>query len=151
MANVITRASSTDELLIDEVIQPLQAGDAFLLCSDGLNKTVSDEEIARLLAHGTSQEAVKAFIHLALMRDANDNTSTTVVVNIGEAEPNRKLPKNPAIPLRLTPPYRQTGVAVSRCTGGFTTPVLFRRGQSPNALSSALPDGTAAQRLVRNS
>lgn len=86
LANVITRAvGSTDELLIDEVIQPLQAGDAFLLCSDGLNKTVSDEEIARLLAHGTSQEAVKAFIHLALMRDANDNV-TTVVVNIGEAE-----------------------------------------------------------------
>jgi serine/threonine protein phosphatase PrpC len=57
----------------------------FLLCSDGLNKTVSDEEIARLLAHSdhNCQEAVKAFIHLALMRDANDNV-TTVVVNIGD-------------------------------------------------------------------
>lgn len=57
----------------------------FLLCSDGLNKTVSDEEIARLLAHSgyNCQEAVKAFIHLALMRDASDNV-TTVVVNIDE-------------------------------------------------------------------
>ena len=63
----------------------LREGDAFLLCSDGLNKTVSDEEIASLLAHSdhNCQEAVKAFIHLALMRDASDNV-TTVVVNIGD-------------------------------------------------------------------
>lgn len=85
LANVITRAvGSSDDLQIDQTIFPLQAGDMFLLCSDGLNKTVSDEEIARLLAHSdhNCQEAVKAFIHLALMRDANDNV-TTVVVNIG--------------------------------------------------------------------
>ncbi|MBL8260733.1 MAG: serine/threonine-protein phosphatase [Candidatus Competibacteraceae bacterium] len=84
LANVITRAvGSADDLPIDEAIYPLQAGDMFLLCSDGLNKTVSDEEIARLLAHSNhnSQEAVKAFIHLALMRDASDNV-TTVVVNV---------------------------------------------------------------------
>ncbi|MFZ1642566.1 MAG: protein phosphatase 2C domain-containing protein [Candidatus Contendobacter sp.] len=86
LANVITRAvGSADELQVDEVVHPLQAGDLFLLCSDGLNKTVDDEEIARLLAHSdhNCQEAVKAFIHLALMRDASDNV-TTVVVNIGE-------------------------------------------------------------------
>ena len=86
LANVITRAvGSADELQIDEVVHPLQAGDLFLLCSDGLNKTVGDEEIARLLAHSdhNCQEAVKAFIHLALMRDANDNV-TTVVVNIDD-------------------------------------------------------------------
>ena len=84
LANVITRAvGSADDLQIDEVVYPLQVGDLFLLCSDGLNKTVPDEEIARLLAHSNHncQEAVKAFIHLALMRDANDNV-TTIVVNI---------------------------------------------------------------------
>ncbi|CDH43521.1 MAG: serine/threonine-protein phosphatase [Candidatus Competibacteraceae bacterium] len=86
LANVITRAvGSAEELQIDEVIHPLQAGDLYLLCSDGLNKTVSDDEIAGLLAHSdhNCQEAVKAFIHLALMRDASDNV-TTVVVNIGD-------------------------------------------------------------------
>ncbi|HAS52402.1 MAG TPA: serine/threonine protein phosphatase [Gammaproteobacteria bacterium] len=84
LANVITRAvGSADHLEIDEVIHPLQNGDLFLLCSDGLNKSVTDEEIVRLLAHShhNCQEAVKAFIHLALMRDASDNV-TTVVVNI---------------------------------------------------------------------
>ncbi|HRD67833.1 MAG TPA: protein phosphatase 2C domain-containing protein [Candidatus Competibacter sp.] len=90
LANVITRAvGSAEDLLIDEAVYPLQAGDVFLLCSDGLNKTVSDEEIARLLAHSNHncQEAVKAFIHLALMRDASDNV-TTVVVNVGNAGSN---------------------------------------------------------------
>ncbi|MDG4553634.1 MAG: serine/threonine-protein phosphatase [Candidatus Competibacter sp.] len=87
LANVITRAvGSADEMLIDEVIHPLCPGDMFLLCSDGLNKTVSDEEIGRLLIHSDHDchEAVKAFIHLALMRDASDNV-TTVVVNIDGA------------------------------------------------------------------
>lgn len=87
LANVITRAvGSTDDLEIDEVVHPLQVGDLFLLCSDGLNKTVTDEEIVRLLTHSehNCQEAVKAFIHLALMRDASDNV-TTVVVNIDSA------------------------------------------------------------------
>jgi serine/threonine protein phosphatase PrpC len=81
---VITRAvGSAEDLLIDEVMHPLQAGDMFLLCSDGLNKTVPDEEISPPAEHSNHncQEAVKAFIHLALMRDASDNV-TTVVVNI---------------------------------------------------------------------
>ncbi len=106
LANVITRAvGSADELLIDEAVYPLQSGDVFLLCSDGLNKTVSDEEIARLLAHSNQncQEAVKAFIHLALMRDASDNV-TTVVVNVGAAgsdiagKPDSETPDNPIPP-----------------------------------------------------
>lgn len=90
LANVITRAvGSAEELRIDEKIYPLRNGDIFLLCSDGLNKTVSDEEITRLLLHSdhNCQEAVKAFIHLALMRDASDNV-TTVVVNISEGAGN---------------------------------------------------------------
>ncbi len=87
LANVITRAvGSADDLQIDEVMHPLQNGDLFLLCSDGLNKVVPDEEIARLLEHSNHncQEAVKAFIHLALMRDASDNVTTVVVAIDGD-------------------------------------------------------------------
>lgn len=92
LANVITRAvGSTDDLVIDEAVYPLQAGDMFLLCTDGLNKTVGDTEIAHLLAHSNhnSQEAVKALIHLALMREANDNV-TTVVVAVSPESANRE-------------------------------------------------------------
>jgi len=100
LANVITRAvGSADDLQIDEVVYPLQAGDLFLLCSDGLNKTVPDEEITRLLAHSNHncQEAVKAFIHLALMRDASDLV-TTIVVNI-DGDPAESADENPAVEL----------------------------------------------------
>lgn len=82
LSNVITRAvGSADELEVDEVDQRLQTGDLFLLCSDGLNKTVSDTEIEQLLAHSQQncQEAVQALIQLALMREANDNVTTVVV------------------------------------------------------------------------
>lgn len=82
LSNVITRAvGSADELEVDEVLLPLQVGDMFLLCSDGLNKTVSDAEIEQLLARSQNncQAAVDACIHLALTRDANDNVSTVVV------------------------------------------------------------------------
>ncbi len=100
LANVITRAvGSTDDLPIDEAVYPLQAGDMFLLCSDGLNKTVSDEEIAHLLSDSQHHcdAAVKAFIHLALMRDANDNV-TTVVVDVAAANPNAEPETNNPIP-----------------------------------------------------
>ena len=82
-------SNAAEALELDKVSNRLAAGDRFLLCSDGLNKTVSDEEIAHLLtqSHHNCQEAVKAFIHLALMRDANDNV-TTVVVNIAAANPD---------------------------------------------------------------
>ncbi|PIE83128.1 MAG: serine/threonine protein phosphatase [Candidatus Contendobacter odensis] len=90
LANVITRAvGSSDDLQIDEMVYPLQSGDMFLLCSDGLNKAVSDAEVAHLLADSSHncQEAVNAFIHLALMRDVNDNV-TTVVVDFSELQPS---------------------------------------------------------------
>jgi serine/threonine protein phosphatase PrpC len=85
LSNVITRAvGSSEHLEIDMVPLTLQAGDVFMLCSDGLTKVVDDAEIAYLLAHGDSQESVQALIDLALSRGATDNV-TSVVVNVKEA------------------------------------------------------------------
>ncbi len=84
LSNVITRAVGSSEYLeIDAIHFKLQAGDVFLLCSDGLNKVVSDTEIASLLTHGNGQDIVHALVHLALVRGATDNI-TTVVVTILE-------------------------------------------------------------------
>lgn len=84
MANVITRAiGSSDELDIDELPINLQPGDVYLLCSDGLNKMVSDEEIAKELSQYNSQSTALSLEHMALSRGAHDNV-TTVVVNISE-------------------------------------------------------------------
>lgn len=89
MANAITRAvGSAKTLDIDILTFLLQAKDVFLLCSDGLNKAVTDDEIAGLLTGGDRQETVQGLIDLALARGANDNV-TAVVVKI---EDGRKSP-----------------------------------------------------------
>ena len=49
--NVITRAMGLEPTLKPDIdSQPLQDGDAVLLCSDGLTTEVDDQTIARLLA-----------------------------------------------------------------------------------------------------
>jgi len=86
MANVITRAvGSADVLEIDGHCSEVQAGDVFLLCSDGLNKVISDAEIQRVLSSRNSQKSVRALIHSALLNGANDNV-TTAVVTVSEEQ-----------------------------------------------------------------
>ena len=58
---------------------PLQAGDTFLLCSDGLSGQVSDEEIGSILASLPANEAAQAFADLANLRGGPDNITSVVV------------------------------------------------------------------------
>ena len=53
--SIITRALGPEpEVEVDLQTVPAQAGDVFLLCSDGLTTMLGDEQIARLLAGATS-------------------------------------------------------------------------------------------------
>ncbi len=85
LSNVITRALGSEESPnIDMRHFALLPGDVYLLCSDGLSKTLSDAEIAGMLASSqNSQVIAQALIHSALVRQADDNV-TVVVVNIRE-------------------------------------------------------------------
>jgi serine/threonine-protein phosphatase Stp1 len=78
--NVITRAvgAELDEFLLDKVSDRLLSGDRFLLCSDGLCKTLPESEMASLLAaiDGTPPQAV---IDAALALDASDNVTAVMV------------------------------------------------------------------------
>ena len=57
----------------------LEPGDTILLCSDGLNAVVPDEEIAHHLAGAsTSKAACHALVHQALERGAPDNVTVVV-------------------------------------------------------------------------
>lgn len=48
--NVITRAvGATTNLYVDMDLRPLQAGDLFLICSDGLDKEIGENELTQLL------------------------------------------------------------------------------------------------------
>ncbi|HEX5030541.1 MAG TPA: protein phosphatase 2C domain-containing protein [Candidatus Eisenbacteria bacterium] len=61
----------------------LEAGDTLLLCSDGLNAVVSDEEIAGCLTGaGSSQEACRDLVSRTLSGGAPDNV-TVVVARLG--------------------------------------------------------------------
>jgi serine/threonine-protein phosphatase Stp1 len=79
-ANIITRAVGADEasLDLDKVTGALAPGDRFLLCSDGISKTLSDAEIARLLA---GEAPVEALLAAALARGAPDNITALAVLN----------------------------------------------------------------------
>jgi serine/threonine protein phosphatase PrpC len=67
---------------LDKVSGQLMAGDRFLLCSDGLCKTLSDPELGDLLTHGSGAAITEAMINAALARQVNDNV-TAVVVEAG--------------------------------------------------------------------
>ncbi len=79
--NAITRAIGAEDLLeLDIEILDLQEDDAFLLCSDGLYKEVSEEEISEYLGREDSQVISQGLLDLALARNARDNVTVISVV-----------------------------------------------------------------------
>ena len=57
---------------------PLQAGDALLLCSDGLSDLVDDETIATTVARLPPAEACQELLDRALAAGGTDNISVGV-------------------------------------------------------------------------
>jgi serine/threonine protein phosphatase PrpC len=79
-ANVVTRAvGAVEHLVLDKTHEQISVGDMFLLCSDGLTRHVSDQEIAAVLTDETAPGAAQVLIDLALERGARDNVTTVVV------------------------------------------------------------------------
>jgi protein phosphatase len=62
---------------------PLQAGDAFMLCSDGLSNQVKDDEIGAVLSCLPPKEAVQALVDLANLRGGPDNITVVVARVLG--------------------------------------------------------------------
>jgi protein phosphatase/serine/threonine-protein phosphatase Stp1 len=80
-ANIITRAVGADAevLELDKVIGQAEPGDRFLLCSDGLSKTLSEAEISSLLAAPDGVPPPELLIAAALAHRVNDNVTAVVV------------------------------------------------------------------------
>jgi serine/threonine protein phosphatase PrpC len=79
-SNVITRAvGGAADLFLDIELSPLQDGDRYLLCTDGLHKELSERELARYLAHRRPDEACQALLWCAERGVCDDNVSAVVV------------------------------------------------------------------------
>jgi serine/threonine protein phosphatase Stp1 len=80
-ANVITRAvgANLDDFALDKVSGRIQAGDRFLLCSDGLSKTLPESELAALLGETDSMPPAQSLIAAALALNVSDNVTAVAV------------------------------------------------------------------------
>ena len=79
-ANIITRAvGASQNLYIDLDIHDVNAGDRYMICSDGLYKEVMDDEMADLISKGSPEDACNALVDLTLERGSRDNVTVIVV------------------------------------------------------------------------
>jgi PPM family protein phosphatase len=86
--SVITRALGTDpEVDVDTFAVDAEAGDVFLLCSDGLTTMVDDDEILRVVRErGTLEEAAKTLVKTANRHGGEDNVTVVLFeVDAGDA------------------------------------------------------------------
>jgi protein phosphatase/serine/threonine-protein phosphatase Stp1 len=76
--NVITRAigAAGNGKLVDKALGFIEPGDRFLLCSDGLTKTVPPGDVAWLM---TDADPAQALLAAALAHEAKDNVTVVVV------------------------------------------------------------------------
>ena len=82
--NVIIRSLGPDpDVEVDvEGPHPVQKGDAFLLCSDGLTGVVPPEEIGPVVSSLPPDEAARLLVNLANLRGGPDNI-TVMIVHVG--------------------------------------------------------------------
>jgi PPM family protein phosphatase len=87
--SIITRALGPEpEVQVDLQTVPAQAGDVFLICSDGLTTMLDDDHIERLLARATSMpNAVRALVDEANRAGGRDNISVIAFKVVDAAEP----------------------------------------------------------------
>lgn len=82
--NVITRSLGPDPSVEVDIEGPLpvEPGDVFLLCSDGLSGPVEDPELGAFAGNFHPDDACRYLLHLANLRGGHDNI-TVVIARIG--------------------------------------------------------------------
>jgi PPM family protein phosphatase len=87
--NLVTRALGIDEFVAEDTREEkTRTGDLYLLCSDGLNDVVTDDDIAAMLAlhSGALDQLVHQLVKTANERGGPDNISV-IVARTGTAAP----------------------------------------------------------------
>jgi protein phosphatase len=85
-SNVIVRSLGPEPLVqVDiEGPHPLQEGDIFLLCSDGLSGQLSDHELGAVASALPPEEACRFLVDVANLRGGPDNI-TVLIIRVGPA------------------------------------------------------------------
>ena len=114
LADHLTRAVGIAPAVeVDVILVRPRPGDSYLLCSDGLNKMVPDDEIAEVLRTAASTEvAVEALVNRANARGGRDNITVVLV--------------------RAVDP---TPVVVARGFGGFLSPIVDDEDEMPTVVN----------------
>jgi len=96
-SNVLSRAVGIEENVdIDVTMESPLPGDTYLLCSDGLSRMATDEEIlATVNSTRDLEAAVKQLIDLANSRGGRDNI-TTILVRVDKPPSTASRPNQPA-------------------------------------------------------
>ncbi len=77
---MLTRAIGIEEKVKPYLCEiPVYEGDAFVLCSDGLSKSVTYDEIAKIVMRYSAKEACSLFVELANTRGGKDNITVIVI------------------------------------------------------------------------
>lgn len=96
--NVITRSLGPyPEVKVDlEGPFPVEVGDVFMLCSDGLTGQITDSEMGPILANLPPKQAAQVLVDIANLRGGPDNT-TVIIAKIKRTT----LPNNQIKPLTI--------------------------------------------------
>jgi protein phosphatase len=149
--NLITRAlGAEEEVEVDTVVLPVEAGDRILLCSDGLTDMVSEDGISEILAEsaGDPEGAARRLLSAALDAGGTDNV-TVVVVDVKEhvAPPGEERSGTRELPA-VAPPRGAPGGAPGQTSGqsSVRTPTRARKGE---ARGVSAPPAVATRRKRR--
>jgi protein phosphatase len=114
-SNVILRSLGPDAFVEVDVEgpHPVQAGDIYLVCSDGLTGQLSDYEIGAVAAALPPTEACEFLVELANLRGGPDNI-TVVIVHVGGTPgmPEASPPTAPRPRPRRSIPWPLTMLAI---------------------------------------
>jgi len=139
--NVITRSLGPNSSVQVDIEGPLpiEIGDTFLLCSDGLTGRVTDEELAPILKNLPPEEAAHLLIDLANLRGGPDNI-TVIVARVSSRD--LASASNGAEPLRIGQKKAPTGIqpGIWVCMGVclLGAPVLAMTGNVIAAIAAGV-------------
>jgi len=87
-ANVITRAiGAADQLFLSVGVDEVQDGDIYILCSDGLYRDITEQELLQLTNEETVKNICDGMMDLALSREAKDNITIIIAKSTINRDP----------------------------------------------------------------